>query len=289
MKRSAAGLFPLSLGVCRSTALTCVVFVHLIAPAAHAAGVVGTGTADSCTDAALDTALSGGGLVTFNCGGPATIDISTGTGTKTIDADTAIDGGGHEECDDGNTVGGDGCAANCTHEDRRTYSIAGGTCVGGSNDGASCRSASDCPGGIGPTPCASAVVDSEAITLPLALSGQEILTTGRARASDPGGVLPFVIKAADVHFDPAKLPGLECVCVRAVPVDAFGFGNAGVGEIGCGARGLSDVDIASTRDHYIRDVDPTCATGSPDPRRENACVGPLMVTRSGGRRRTARR
>ena len=57
--------------------------------------VVGTGTAGSCTDAALNAALAGGGLVTFDCG-PAlvTIDISTGTGTKTIAADTSIDGGG---------------------------------------------------------------------------------------------------------------------------------------------------------------------------------------------------
>ena len=61
--------------------------------AARTAGVVGTGTADSCTDEALDAALVGGGMVTFNCGGPATIDISTGTGTKTIAADTTIDGG----------------------------------------------------------------------------------------------------------------------------------------------------------------------------------------------------
>jgi hypothetical protein len=31
--------------------------------------VVGTGTASSCTEAALDVALAGGGTVTFNCGG----------------------------------------------------------------------------------------------------------------------------------------------------------------------------------------------------------------------------
>jgi len=59
-----------------------------------AAGVVGTGTAASCTDAALDAALASGVAVAFDCGGPATIDISTGTGTKTIAADTTIDGGG---------------------------------------------------------------------------------------------------------------------------------------------------------------------------------------------------
>jgi hypothetical protein len=60
---------------------------------ARAAGVVGNGTPASCTDAALDAALAGGGAVTFDCGGAAIIDISAGTGTKTITADTTIDGG----------------------------------------------------------------------------------------------------------------------------------------------------------------------------------------------------
>ena len=41
---------------------------------ALAAGVVGSGTPGSCTDAALTTALAGGGTVTFNCGAnPVTI------------------------------------------------------------------------------------------------------------------------------------------------------------------------------------------------------------------------
>jgi hypothetical protein len=58
---------------------------------ASAAGVVGIGTPESCTEAALDAALAGGGLVIFDCGpGQAIIEIST----KTIASDTAIDGGG---------------------------------------------------------------------------------------------------------------------------------------------------------------------------------------------------
>jgi len=56
--------------------------------------VVGTGTSASCTEAALDACLPGGGsfdgTVTFNCDGAATITV---TSTKTISADTAIDGG----------------------------------------------------------------------------------------------------------------------------------------------------------------------------------------------------
>ncbi|HEX7408024.1 MAG TPA: hypothetical protein VF515_10295 [Candidatus Binatia bacterium] len=39
---------------------------------------VGTGTADSCTEAALDAALTGSGTVTFNCGAsPVTITVTS--------------------------------------------------------------------------------------------------------------------------------------------------------------------------------------------------------------------
>ena len=58
---------------------------------AWAAGVVGDGTPASCTEAALDSALSAGGSVTFDCGASSvTITI---TSTKIIGADTTIDGG----------------------------------------------------------------------------------------------------------------------------------------------------------------------------------------------------
>ena len=57
----------------------------------QAGGVVGSGTPGSCTQAALTTALTGGGTVTFNCGGAATITITT---PLTISQDTIIEGGG---------------------------------------------------------------------------------------------------------------------------------------------------------------------------------------------------
>lgn len=57
----------------------------------YAGGVVGNGTPGSCTEAAFDAALAGGGTVTFNCGGAHTIVIFK---TKTISADTLIDGNG---------------------------------------------------------------------------------------------------------------------------------------------------------------------------------------------------
>lgn len=56
----------------------------------RASGVVGTGTSGSCTEAALDTALADGGLVTFSCGtDPHTITITV---TKVIAAATQIHG-----------------------------------------------------------------------------------------------------------------------------------------------------------------------------------------------------
>jgi uncharacterized repeat protein (TIGR01451 family) len=76
--------------------------VWLTAPAAHAAGVVGTGTPASCTEAALDTALVGGGSVTFNCGpAPAAIIVSA---TKTPTGTTTVDGGGLITLSGGNGV-----------------------------------------------------------------------------------------------------------------------------------------------------------------------------------------
>jgi hypothetical protein len=65
---------------------------------------VGTGTAASCTEAALSAALTTGGVVTFDCGAaPVSITV-----TKTIelpfDVDTVIDGGGTITIDGGGAV-----------------------------------------------------------------------------------------------------------------------------------------------------------------------------------------
>jgi hypothetical protein len=59
-------------------------------PPAKESGIVGDGTPRSCSEAALDAALSKGGRITFNCGADAkTITISS---QKTIRLDTTIDG-----------------------------------------------------------------------------------------------------------------------------------------------------------------------------------------------------
>ena len=81
-------------GVPRHGLVLVLAVVALGTPPARAAGVVGSGTAGSCTEAALDAALAGGGLVTFDCGAaPVTIVFQ---GTKLIESGTTtIQGGGH--------------------------------------------------------------------------------------------------------------------------------------------------------------------------------------------------
>ncbi|MHB0874580.1 MAG: choice-of-anchor Q domain-containing protein [Anaerolineae bacterium] len=69
---------------------------------AAAAVTVGSGSPGSCTEAALDAALAGGGLITFDCGlGAITITLTT---QKTISQDTVIDGGGRVVLNGGGTT-----------------------------------------------------------------------------------------------------------------------------------------------------------------------------------------
>jgi len=66
--------------------------------------VIGTGTAASCTFAALNTAVSQGGVITFNCGSsPVTIAI-TATMNLPTTKNTVIDGGNKITLDGGHAV-----------------------------------------------------------------------------------------------------------------------------------------------------------------------------------------
>jgi predicted outer membrane repeat protein len=73
--------------------LFCVASTPRVWPAlAASTAVVGSGTAASCTEAALDAALVTAGLITFNCGpAPHTITL---TAQKLMIAATTLDGGG---------------------------------------------------------------------------------------------------------------------------------------------------------------------------------------------------
>jgi hypothetical protein len=66
----------------------------------HPTTVVGQGDAGGCTEAALRAAVTAGGIVTFDCGGPATIAVSSEIAVPT-DRDTTIDGGGMVTLDGG--------------------------------------------------------------------------------------------------------------------------------------------------------------------------------------------
>jgi hypothetical protein len=93
--------------ISRCCGLGLVLILHFFTfPAQLLACVVGIGTAESCTEAAFDACLPAGGsfdgYVTFDCGGSATIAVSS---KKAIATDTTIDGGGHITISGGNTVG----------------------------------------------------------------------------------------------------------------------------------------------------------------------------------------
>jgi fibronectin type 3 domain-containing protein len=64
---------------------------------------VGTGTAASCTEAALASALAKGGVIRFSCGGAATITL-TSQKTLRTDVNTTLDGGGQITLDGGGTT-----------------------------------------------------------------------------------------------------------------------------------------------------------------------------------------
>jgi hypothetical protein len=87
--------------ICIAVFLLVGLMMGISAQKADAAGVVGTGTLLSCTESAFDTALAGGGAVTFNCGGAATIIF---TATKTITTATTISGGDVITLSGGNAV-----------------------------------------------------------------------------------------------------------------------------------------------------------------------------------------
>lgn len=151
-----------------------------------------------------------------------------------------------ESCDDGNNVGGDGCAANCTTEDLRVSvfdPLKSSATV--QNDGLpalviSCKPATN--------------PDS-----PTCLRGQQTLRTGKLRNEavfdkngnllfEPGQI-PVALRADEVFFNPIVVTGVGCACTRAVPIPAFGQNVSGSGIVGCGDTSLSDVNYEVVQDH----------------------------------------
>lgn len=201
---------------------------------------------------------------------PATPPVICGNGV--IEAD--------EQCDDGNSAGGDGCAANCTHESLRQVLLRAGTCQGGAAAGRACKTDRDCPSGACAGERSSAQVQSRDFLLVLPLDGSLTLRTGSARATAalpagddriiPAGDVPAVILERDVFLERIALPPFGCICVRlladappraAPPVP----GVAARGSFSCAAQPAAPVDYHLIADHDISDIDPQCSTGVLDP------------------------
>jgi cysteine-rich repeat protein len=174
-----------------------------------------------------------------------------------------------EECDDGNTFGGDRCATNCTFETEAAFVL----------DGAEI------------SPRSGATVQAATFRVELTFSGSQVSRIGKPGAD---GIVPLTLRADETLFNPVSVLGFACICSRPVPYEAFGPGNAGVGQIGCGAEGLSGVDADTEVDHEIGVVGEKGFTaddclaaggivedGSPKHPHTGRCNGPIRTTRSG--------
>lgn len=136
-----------------------------------------------------------------------------------------------EECDDGNRFGGDGCASNCTRETRRSFPL----------DPSRSR--------------AFTQLRSFAVNIPL--EGLVVFTTGKPGADN--GDIPLVVRVPDLRFDPIRVPGVACTCVRPREFPEtfeFGPGNVALGILHCGSQGFS-FDVSVVQDHNIGIVE-TC-------------------------------
>ncbi|HVN86293.1 MAG TPA: myxococcus cysteine-rich repeat containing protein [Candidatus Binatia bacterium] len=210
-----------------------------VATATHTQVAVATPTN---TTGAVPTPTNTTGVVATATNTTGVVNTPTPTattgGVQGVCGNNAIEG--DEQCDDGNTVGGDGCSANCTNETRQT-----------------CTFDPD---------RTTSLVQTGIFAIPLSLTGNQVLTSGAPRNSDSQKLVPVVIKASDVHFDPVQVPGLVCACVRGIAKDEFGPGNSGVGTASCSANGLQNIDYLITVDHDTHletpDPDPSCANGT---------------------------
>jgi hypothetical protein len=104
------------------------------------------------------------------------------------------------------------------------------------------------PGGGTCTNKSRAFLQSEALPLPIGpLIASQQVRTGKP---NPDGTIPIAIRAGTVKFNPVRVTGLACACVRGAPTpELHGPGNAASGFIGCGAAGLPNIDVTLAVDH----------------------------------------
>jgi hypothetical protein len=129
-------------------------------------------------------------------------------------------------------VGGDGCAANCTFERSRVTALEA---------------------------TSRATVQQAVFPITVTLDATLTVQTGSPRSQDtfdphmsliaPLGSYPVTIREGGIVFEPVRITGLVCACPRTIEVPLFGAGNAGLGLIGCGAQGLTDISYRFVQDH----------------------------------------
>lgn len=193
-------------------------------PSTYAAGTVGTGTAATCTEAALDTALSGGGSVTFNCGGPATI---TFTSTKSITVATTIQGSAGITLDGGGAV--------------RLFNVTGGGLV---LDHITLANGHDTVANFG----AAAIDASANVTInDSTISGHQTTTGGCPAISMSGATLTIVrstitgnVNAAQATGDPVCGNNTSTIVITSSTIT----GNTGGGVSTSGPATITNSTIA---------------------------------------------
>jgi hypothetical protein len=101
---------------------------------------------------------------------------------------------GGAKCIHCKTFGGDGCAANCTHETEGTLALVPGVIeAGGIKAGTS-----------------GAVVHSDILTIPLGLTGTNKLVRGNER----NGLIPTTQKVTGINLPRIPVGNIACACVR---------------------------------------------------------------------------
>ena len=138
---------------------------------ARGAGVVGGGTPGSCTEAAFNAALAGGGSVSFNCGGSHTITL---TNEKTINSNTTINGGGQISLSGGSST--------------RLFNLQNGSTLTLQNITLQNGFSSNDGGAIYVERLSTLNVSNSAINNSIAANGGAIALNGWG-SSDPGGTL----------------------------------------------------------------------------------------------------
>src|SRR5262249_54571563 len=124
----------------------------------------------------LASVLAAGGLLIL-----AAVARAQTCGDRVVEAD--------EQCDDGNTVGGDGCASNCTLEDAHTCQFAQGSKL---------------------------IEQVQTFQVLYPVRGIQRVFTGRARTSDPSRLIPITIRADGLTFTSIRVDN-SCACLVPLP------------------------------------------------------------------------